>query len=784
MTNSVSCRPHDVNARHLSGVVTRLPLVVVIVLLSGYWIFSARGDLALVSIVVLGSLAVAPSLNPLLYWPVGLMAVVTVGYGGYVALWLSNGDSVDPQFSQVLFGVLTFLFGVVAAMRGARLPMSLRCGWSPLVVSALSSAVPVAIVVMATTRRESAPLDMLSGYMSGGDHGLHNEIIHNMLWWSSRPGLESPISVYSYPRGLHFLVANVISLTSDGNTSGTLTHEYLAGAWFEFVQLAAYIQLATVTYVHWTSRGHLVRAFFLPPIFLGFAAVPYFVPHLLWSGFMTSTGMAWGLLVPIALSIGLRENDDSCDHMTLMAWAWVSLLIFSWIVYQPYVIPVAVVGPLWIFLRSDWSKGVRGLCRLIGSLRSHPVTTVITMSVLASFLPYFVLGRESPGISSLFLDGATRTASLTTVILWTVVALGLIEDSANSRREVRRIVFASVVGFTIAMTAIVFFLGDDGIVAMPYYVQKMYWIVWYISVPLTLGTLMSWAIDRELFGSGFQRVGRLTATWLALIFVPLVQGRTPNAATTHFSVDWFARGVFAVSPSDSEINGAFSMRDKLGSHMANLALRSASRSVLEPNVAISGNPYLACVELAKQGVARVYTTPNGRAELVESGCDPLISYVEDGVSVPSPTLKFFGVRSGVTETFSDKSLGFRLLLRGFRPPEKWGVWAGGYRSALGFQYEENLIDPMLELVVRSWPADEMLRTVRIGVNGTEDISRTLSLSGKTTIMVPLPDGAVGTPMELTLSCDRTSEEILEDDPADGPSPCVGLESMSLVARSG
>jgi len=411
-------------------------------------------------------------------------------------------------------------------------------------------------------------------------------------------------------------------------------------------------------------------------------------------------------------------------------------------------------------------------------MRAYPLISVIVTSGLVSASPYFVLGRDSPGISSLFLDGSTRTPSLTTVILWALVALGTAVGTKHQGLDIPRMLLAALVGFTVAMTAIVFLAGDDPLLAMPYYIQKMYWIVWYVSTPLALGVAGSWVADREWFRDRPSRFGRLVAVWIAIALIPFVQSRVPNNAATHFSVDWFARGVFAVEPRDTENNGAFSMRDQLGSHMANLALRSASTTFLTPDVAISGNPYLACRDIRENGMTRIYTTPNGRAEMFESGCPTGIEYVEDGVALQPVTLEYFEIERGI-ERFTNKSTGFRLLLRGFLPPEKWGTWAGGYRSALGFRYRAAMTEPRAEITVRrdasSWAGKKLI----IHANDKEMATLDVGAVRTSTFTVPLPPGERGTSIELTMTCERTTEEILDDDPVDGPSRCVGLESLRV-----
>jgi hypothetical protein len=213
--------------------------------------------------------------------------------------------------------------------------------------------------------------------------------------------------------------------------------------------------------------------------------------------------------------------------------------------------------------------------------------------------------------------------------------------------------------------------------------------------------------------------------------------------------------------------------------MANLALRSASEGVLPPDVAISGNPFLACTSIEALAARTVYTTPNGRAELVESGCSPGIAYVEDGELLPSPTISYFGLRTNVVEKTSSSGQGFRFLLRGFLPPQQWGTWAGGYRSAVGFEYEEVMLAPLLSLRMRSNPDDPDQRTVVIRANHREVGRKQLSFDQIDVIDVPLPSGQVGTRVELTITCERTEQEVLADDPVDGPDACVGLESFTL-----
>lgn len=741
----------------------------------------------LVAAVFLGTVALAPRLNPLVYWPAGLLVTITVGYVSYLMYWFVDMQGIDERFARLHFVLLMAILGIVALFRVWRTGGStgrISFSLSGMMATALGFVFPAVVLWIGTSRLWSGSMPLFSGFMAGGDHGLHNEIVHDLLSWSSTPSSENPFTLYTYPRGIHFLVASLVALGSGKSGQSSLVQEYLTGAWFEYVQLAAYVQLAVAIVVFWSRERRATRAMFVAPILLVFASIPHFVGHLFWSGFTTSTGMTWALLVPVALWVGRREQKLENWHRIEATALWVLLLVFSWIVYQPYVIVISTTGFVLVCV-SVWKTLVRDgrLRRGLPEYLELPACFVVSLT--GAVLPYFVLGKDSAAVNFLFLDGSTWRVGVATVAMWTAAALVLPRMMAADGRlqtSLPSAVVAGLLGFTVGMAGLVFATGDHGLFDLPYYIQKMYWVILYISVPVALASGLTLLLGHKYLAAGGRRFGRQLALWLLIALVPLVQGRTPNAAVSHISVDWFANGVYAVAPDDRQSSGAFSMRDKLGSHMANLALRSASTSILTPDVAISGNPYLACADLVENGVVRIYTTPNGRAELVESGCSPDAVYLEDGRIIGRPHLEYFGVSPGVTETFTNKSLGFRLLLRGFLPPEKWGTWAGGYRSALGFDYEETMKAPSLEMVLRSHPRDEELRSVSIGVNGATAVTHRLAFGDPEPFVVPMPAGPAGTSIELTITCERTDAEVLADDPVDGPSPCAGLVSMRLVER--
>ena len=762
-----------------------IPAVVLITSVGVVSVFASSVVGVFVSVVILGTLAFSPRLNPLVFWPVGLFVATTVGYTSYIVYWISDTPGINENFAHAHFvSVLSFfgafsLFRIVSDKQG-RAPLSPN--FRGISASLLSAALPLTLLWVGTSRFSSESLSLFSGYMSGGDHGLHNEIVHNLLSWSRHPSSENPFTLYTYPKGLHFLVALFVATGSSSSVRATLIQEYLTGAWFEYVQLAAYVQLAIAILVFWRPEMRVRRAIFIAPILLSLASMDHFVGHLFWSGFTTSTGITWAFLIPVALWVVRRPMLDVGFTRSERVGCWILLLLFSWIVYQPYLIVVATTG-LAILAVAILGKFKLETTFLPFSNKGLEPLVAFLVALVGAVVPYFVLGADSAAVRSLLLDGSTWRASIATVSLWTGAAV--LFSTVDSRKTPSNgnfpaIVVSSLLGFTAGMASVVFFLGRNGLFDMPYYIQKMYWVVLYVSVPIALGAGLTWVLGLRALSPGHGRTARLVPLWMLMVLVPMLQGRTPHEATTHLSVDWFAHGVFEMAPSDGVAVGAFSMRDRLGSHMSNLALRSASTSVLPPDVAISGNPYLACSALNKADVRTVYTTPNGGRELLESGCNPEMKFVEDGKVLPQLEADYFGLATSITERPALGQPGFRFLVRGFLPPEKWGVWAGGYRSTFGFSYETDVSSPVLSLQLRSYPKDIEQRIVVIRANNSEVARHRLSFVGTDEVRVSLPYGRAQDQMEITLTCEKTDEEIAADDPIDGPTPCVGLESIRLV----
>jgi hypothetical protein len=730
------------------------------------------------SLSALATMAVMRTPNVLLHWPIGLLAVIGATYGQYIWQWITGPTGVTTDSASTTFRVLIGLFGVIALARSAVIRESLQLP-TPLRVIAVAVmvALPAVLLVLVTTRWFDDPVRIISGHLGGGDHGPHNKIVHGLLQESGQVSFVSPFQMYSYPQSLHFFIANLVALTRSVSNLPLLAQEYAMGAWFEWLQFAAFCQLAVVIFM--SKAKSQIRFLFIPVLAFVFASMDNFVVQMLWSGFTTSIGITWLLLAFVVVADRALPNTNKWSLFSSTA-ALLGFAAMSWTIYQPYA---AIFVFLFFLLvvqqiepRIKKPIGVR-ITQVL--LNNSLAQLVIVIGGTILFL-LVVLGPSSPAVTSLSLDGSTFKPYLYTVLLWAFLAIVINQyiDGAELRpnKGVGNFLITHF-GFVVAFAVTVVFTSDYGFLTLPYYPQKMLWTLLFISIPIALSrgftVLEEWLSSKQTL----LKVRVITVVWLFLVLVPLVQGRAPTNATKHVTVGWFAEGM--VLPIDHAEVSAFSMRDLLGSHMANLALQSVSKNYLEPDIAISGNPYLACKYIENKDASTVFTTPNGRAELVESGCRPDRLYVENAQKIASPRLEYFGVRAGVVERFQKGQLGFRLLLRGFLPPERWGIWAGGYRSAIGFKYEQTLRSPELELVLRPNPKDEVIRTVVISANNKIIGRQILRNKDFENYKFNLPPGEKDTSIELTITCERDDDVILADDAVDGPNPCVGLQSMRI-----
>jgi len=740
--------------------------------------------LLLILLCLLATHALLPESNIVQMWPIGLMLVMVALYAGYWVMWFRSTEGVTEESAKVLFISVACFFGLVSLIRHVRgreqkTGFSFAASLSTIIICIL----PVVLISIATLRWGNDPARLISGFVAGGDHNVHNEITHNLLAWSSTTSFSNPMQVYIYPNGIHFLIANLVALSSSGSGLSTLVQELRMGAWFEMVQLAAYAQLALVVFIRGSKGSSLRRAVFVAPLIFVFASMDNFVGHLFWSGFTTSLGMTWLLLVPFVLPWSTSEKGSIVGKV-----AWLLLMSFAaWIIYQPYAIPLFVVAMALVSFyvlhdkRQSLFSTYNANENLIFGLLVGAGTFVVALT------PFVVRGSESPAVSSLLLDGATSRPYFYTVALWAVIAITGLKsllsksDSFMSVNMIRLSVLMGVVALTTSMILIVILESDYGLLKQPYYTTKMLWVVLFISIPIALSAVLSMFENWLNTIAPREKTGYLAVVFCVLLLIPLVMGRYPKAALSHGVVDWFASGLIANEQALGDRTMAFARGDILGSHVSNLALRSFSGVIVPIDIGISGNPYLACKFVNRENIDLLYTTGNGKAEMVLSGCKDELRYVVDGTLMTNEEVPFFGIPANVDVDLTTEAAALQHMQRGLIPYTKAGNFATGYRSTIVFSFPSRFVNPSLQLnflTTIEGPAD---KSVTVLVNGVAQ-SRVETIPGQiTSLTIPLPSGEAGTGVKIGIDCSWSDEETRKVDPYGYPPACLKLMSMRLVS---
>jgi hypothetical protein len=740
----------------------------------------------MVALSCLATLAVMRRVNVLLYWPIGLLAVMVAMYGAYWWQWLSAPVGVDLDSSRTLFVVLTFLFGVVAVLRVLLHRDVVVVPRVPRIFTvAIMPALPVVLIYLVTTRWGDEPVRLISAHLGGGDHGAHNEIVHRLLKASEDVSYASPLQMYTYPQAIHFMIANLIAFTQPASTLPLLAQEYAMGAWVEWVQFAAFCQLSIVVFMKGARGAGLRRALFLPPLMFVFASMDSFVMHLLWSGFTTSLGITWILLAFLAVSDRVHIKDSFrqswLGFVTLGFFAYA-----SWIVYQPYaVIFVALTGLLFIRLIATRQRLSRALAPVSAVLES-PAVLVLAVAGGVFIALIGVLGSDSPAVRSLLLDGATYKPYFYTVMLWAFAAMAghwlFTLGRETHGVDIAQLKFSLThFGFVVGMILTVMWAGDFGLLEQPYYTQKMLWVLLFVSLPVALSIGCTWLEQIELSWPTPKRGGLIAVLAVALLLTPLVQSRAPVNATRKPNIDWFAKGMM-LDVQDEEYRAvAFSWTDPLGSHVSNLALRATTNLVMPVDVALSNNSFLTCRFINENDATVIYSRTHGRASLVNSGCKTNAVYIEEDVIMETLRPRFPTLTVGSERSVSDGVIGAAHILYGFLPVEDWGVWSGGYQSVFGMRTREAIPNAVLRVKFETHMVYGRGIGVTLRVNGEVSNVFSMPLRGELVVDVALGDAQASQQFEVAIECDRTDEQVLKDDPADGPIPCVGLKSFVLTS---
>ena len=763
----------------------RLAFTVLLALVAALGLTSESHWLVLISLSFLATSALLPNVNPVLYWPVGLLGIIVSSFGGYCFLWLTNSGGVDSSFSRSMFAILGVGFLCIAITRLWRKNYSaIKLMTLKPIVTTIMVFVPVILVVIVTHRFFDNPTNLISGFIAGGDHNAHNEITYNLLAWSGNVTIESPLNMYSYPKGLHFLIANLIAITGNPESIPRLVQELRMGAWFEWVQLAAFFQLAILCVMKGARGAGIKRAILLAPIFFVFASMDNFVNHLFWSGFTTSLGITWLFLIPFALPM-VFETQRKASEVFPMQFVWFLFLgIGAWLMYQPYAVVFAAVGVTTLCIRPMTSVLKQHLSRFGVSEYVVPSTLVIFLVSAIVLSLYLFLGRDSSAVKSLLLDGATTRPFFYTVCMWALLAVVFLRSETSTDRDntfTSSSVFLGLIAFTFAMMLIVLRTSDFGLTNQPYYIQKMLWVILFVSIPIVVGAVLRY-FEQFLLARNDSHLSYYATAVCVLLLTPLVMGRYPTAAFKHGSVDWFAKGISSSQTERYPSKVAFSRGDQIGTHVANLALHTSSKVKMPLDIGLSNNPYWACRFVNTNQIPLVITAGNGVAELVASGCNSSVQFVTDGVFESTIIKNYLPLPLNFEADLRTSSAALMFFQKGVLPHTEKENWATGYHSTIVFSIPEKVTEAVLELSLVRAASGPVNRSITLGVNGKTSGSYLIPNKDELMIPVSLGSNAQNANIEVTIDCAWSDAEISKLDPYEYPPACLGLKSMKLISK--
>ena len=769
----------------------RLALIICVLIVG---ILSARSGFILgtvSSLCFLGSWTLLPRKNAFVYWPVGLLATLLVLYGAYFSIYFLGIDGITPKRALVICCIAMISMSVVSIFRSFRINQldDVQAGhhWSARLLMAASTGFILAIGMHHFYNDKSG---MIAGFLSGGDHGIHLEFMRELINETGYVNYTSPFSLQSYPKGIHFFLGNLLLIGQSSSTDSLLVQRHLVPALFEYIQLAAFVQLVIVAATKIKVRNELARTFFIIGGLFAAASIPKLGNHLFWSGFTTSLALSWIILIPLAVSWDDFKPKLPKHDFVVRIFFWGLMAVGIWIVYQPYVvIPFACIAVEFLIVIVKKCRA-NALTKNLTNTVFFKTVVVITGITVVSFLPYFLQGKGSQSLQRLVLFGVSwRIGQIQLMAAALIAALFLaigiwrnktIEMSADAYILWGVISFSTVMTALAALVSVDFTINDP-----PYYVQKIYWVAFFVS----LVVLLKWAtvvVDVMLIRKPSQlTVGLLSVLGLSLFSVPTLMGSSPVESSKHIAIDWFAQDMF-VDMSDVAPNRAsvFNTWDNLGAHVGNIALREDSSAILPIDIAQSRNSTLACWYMREVETNVVFTAIGQSLELVKSGCDQFANYVESGTRVgplilPSPEMVI-----GRTVDFAAKKDGSSFLASGFSPLTDWGAWSGaawadGFHSSIQMRPITPVTNGKIEFVLVQQAGE--IRPIRLEtfVNGVRKNSTTISpLLSR--LKLNLPRLVTNDVVSFQFVCGRTFIEVLEAENNLKNRNCIGVRSYLIT----
>ena len=743
----------------------------------------------LLSLCLLGSLAVFPRRSPLIYWPFGLLVSMLTLYGAYVVLWALSIDGLTVFRSRLVLICVLAVFSLISHARQRRMASNEKTANFHLTALFLMAVVSIGTIAVGLQHFYFDRTGMLAGYLSGGDHGLHIEFMIDLIKGSSQLYYSNPLSLQDYAKGIHFLLANLFLVNQNASTQSQLVQQHLVPALFEYVQLAALLQLIVIATTKVRVRHEILRYSFVLAALIALASIPKLGNHLFWSGFTTSLALTWIIFIPLAMPWSGDQNDVKLPSHGFRIALWSALAMAIWITYQPYVlVPIACLCvELMIFIASK-TLGQHSVSRVLSRTGVRSLLIFAGVAVVAAS-PYFFQGSESPSIKRLMLFGVCWKISPIAVLLSSIGALLLlIWPRWNNIEDYVLVSDLMLLVGIISLTITMMWLATTGdspftFRSEPYYVQKMYWILFFVAIVLVI----KWGIAfidsvlaprRQIVSNSI--LGSLS---LSLLVLPWALGTGPVEASKHISIDWFARDMQVDVSNIKPFNAAvFNTWENLGAHVGNIAIRRLTTSFLPIDIAQSRNSLWACSYMRDRNVNLIYTASGQGLNLINSGCDQFATYIEDGVVherlIPSAPDMVLNKKV----TTSSYTRGTRFLVSGFYEPSIWGTWADGFHSSV--QMTSTVTSKSLSSTFSLKRNPQISNVIRIKIYiAGKKVGLVEVPTDKSSITFAIPAVKAGEILSFQFVCDRNTDEILRSSSDAEFRKCIGVQDFRISDNS-
>jgi len=597
--------------------------VLVVSALGVLGLYTGSAWMLLISAVVLFSLGIFPKKSICVTWPMGLITVIGLNYVGYMIAWYQEKQMISRYWSRdsllVILGVGTCL----ALLRFAKISGGSDCNKSFTNASSTLIISLFGLVIILWSLRDLLfdPISMVAGHLTGGDHSMHVGLSINMTNLTGSPYLKSPFDVYGYPMAIQSLITNLVQsdfLTSDRHA---LFQFHLMAAWFERVQLAAYIQLFVCVALRGMPRKITISSFYAVISVLTFLIIEGTVAQLIWSGFTTSLASSW-ILLGIPAGLYLITSDSSIRSKFVWNLALVAGIIYVIsIVYQP----LALV-PLAAFVALVTCSIFNPKSKRFMTIRDSTFPTVVGSAfvVTAIYLVYRTEGRDNVGFQTLKLAGATYNTSHFLVIFITISTLFLtllkVVRIDSNRIANHRIDLSLLAGYATFIVSLVVVLqkmrvGPESLT--PYYIQKLIWGLLFLALPILLNSVF--LLVESVPPIRIQAFRELL--FLASFILTMQHKVQIENQFRHERINWVAEGISRIENNQLPLRAVvYFSGDHLGSHVGNLAIAWVNPVVMPFELRITDRIDLVCKFIIGQDVTTVITADGGLDELIANGC--------------------------------------------------------------------------------------------------------------------------------------------------------------------